>query len=49
MTEDSLKTSVPLGRFIEPVEIAQMAAYLASDAASGVTGQSFVIDGGVLA
>jgi NAD(P)-dependent dehydrogenase (short-subunit alcohol dehydrogenase family) len=49
MTEDSLKSSVPLGRFIEPVEIAQMAAYLASDAASGVTGQSFVIDGGVLA
>lgn len=49
MTEASLKGSVPLGRFIEPVEIAQMAAYLASDAASGVTGQSFTIDGGVLA
>ena len=49
MTEASLKSSVPLGRFIEPLEIAQMAAYLASDAASGVTGQSFTIDGGVLA
>lgn len=49
MTEASLKRSVPLGRFIEPVEIAEMAAYLASDAASGVTGQSFTIDGGVLA
>jgi 3-hydroxybutyrate dehydrogenase len=49
MTEASLKSSVPLGRFIEPIEIAQMAAYLASDSASGVTGQSFVIDGGVLA
>ncbi len=49
MTEASLKRSVPLGRFIEPAEIAQMAAYLASEAASGVTGQSFTIDGGVLA
>lgn len=49
MTEDSLKTSVPLGRFIEPEEIAGLAIYLASDAASGITGQSFTIDGGVLA
>lgn len=49
MNEESLKTSVPLGRFIEPGEIAQMASYLASDAASGITGQSFTIDGGVLA
>jgi NAD(P)-dependent dehydrogenase (short-subunit alcohol dehydrogenase family) len=49
MEESRLKTSVPLGRFIEPLEIAQMAAYLASEAASGVTGQSFIIDGGVLA
>ena len=49
MTEESLKTGVPLGRFIEPEEIAAMAAYLASDAASGITGQSFTIDGGVLA
>jgi NAD(P)-dependent dehydrogenase (short-subunit alcohol dehydrogenase family) len=49
MSETSLKSSVPLGRFIEPLEIAQMAGYLSSEAASGVTGQSFVIDGGVLA
>jgi len=49
ITEESLRTGVPLGRFIEPEEIAGLAAYLASDAAAGITGQSFTIDGGVLA
>ncbi|MEN9723245.1 MAG: putative ketoacyl reductase [Pseudomonadota bacterium] len=49
MTEESLKSSVPLGRFIEPEEVAALVAYLASDSASGITGQSFTIDGGVLA
>ena len=49
MSEASLKSSVPLGRFIEPEEIAGLALYLASEAASGITGQSFTIDGGVLA
>jgi NAD(P)-dependent dehydrogenase (short-subunit alcohol dehydrogenase family) len=49
MTEEHLKSSVPLGRFIEPSEIAAFALYLASDTASGITGQSFTIDGGSLA
>jgi len=49
MNEESLRSSVPLGRFIEPNEIAGLVDYLASDLASGITGQSFVIDGGVLA
>ena len=49
MTEASLKQSVPLGRFIEPGEIADLAFYLASESASGITGQSFTVDGGVLA
>jgi len=49
MNEASLQTSVPLGRFIEPSEIADMALYLASDSAAGITGQSFTLDGGVLA
>lgn len=36
----------PLGRHAQPKEIAGAALYLASDAASFVTGQTFVIDGG---
>lgn len=45
----ALEQSVPLGRAIAPSEVADMAAYLASNAASGVTGQTLVIDGGATA
>jgi len=36
----------PLGRVIDPEEIASLAVYLASDEARSVTGQAIVIDGG---
>src|SRR5262245_4437592 len=36
----------PLGRILEPSEIAGLAAYLASEDARDVTGQAIVIDGG---
>ncbi len=36
----------PLGRVLEPEEVAGLAAYLASDDARSVTGQAIVIDGG---
>jgi len=36
----------PMGRFGTPEEIAQLAAYLASDAAAFTTGQIHIIDGG---
>jgi NAD(P)-dependent dehydrogenase (short-subunit alcohol dehydrogenase family) len=39
----------PLGRIGKPEEIAQAALYLASDAASFVTGTALVVDGGGLA
>ncbi len=38
----------PMGRMGTPEEVAAMAVYLASDAASFVTGQAFPLDGGVL-
>ncbi len=36
----------PLGRVLDPEEVAGLAAYLASDDAKSVTGQAIVIDGG---
>ena len=49
--ESFLKESArrPLGRVGKPEEIAQAALYLASDAASFVTGTALVVDGGGLA
>lgn len=41
--------AIPMGRFAEPIEIRGLAAYLASDASSYVTGQVFVQDGGIQA
>lgn len=40
--------SYPLGRFGEPGDIAGAAVFLASDAASWITGETIVIDGGSL-
>ncbi len=39
----------PLGRIVQPEEIARAALYLASDAAAAVTGSTLVVDGGGLA
>lgn len=39
----------PIGRIGEPIDIAYMDLYLASDESSWVTGSEFVIDGGVMA
>jgi len=38
--------AVPIKRILDPAEIAALALYLASDAASGMTGQAISLDGG---
>ncbi len=40
--------AIPLGRLAEPADIARMTLFLASEASSYVTGQTFVADGGQL-
>jgi NAD(P)-dependent dehydrogenase (short-subunit alcohol dehydrogenase family) len=39
----------PLGRIVEPNEVAEAAAFLASDRASGITGVSLAVDAGLTA
>lgn len=39
----------PLGRLVEPVEVARAAAFLASPAAGGITGAALPVDAGVTA
>jgi NAD(P)-dependent dehydrogenase (short-subunit alcohol dehydrogenase family) len=40
---------VPLNRILQPEDIARAIVYLASDDAAGVTGESHLVDGGILA
>ncbi len=42
------KRKVPLNRFLEGREVAEMIAFLVSEEAAGITAQSYVIDGGSL-
>jgi NAD(P)-dependent dehydrogenase (short-subunit alcohol dehydrogenase family) len=43
---DALAAGIPMKRLGTPEDIGELAAFLASDAASYITGQPFVIDGG---
>lgn len=42
----SLERFSPLGRLVDPPEVAALVAYLASNAAGAITGQALAIDGG---
>jgi NAD(P)-dependent dehydrogenase (short-subunit alcohol dehydrogenase family) len=44
--EPQLREALPLGRIGEPEDIADVIAFLASDAARWMTGQTLVVDGG---
>jgi NAD(P)-dependent dehydrogenase (short-subunit alcohol dehydrogenase family) len=41
------KSQTPMFRFLQPYEIANVIAFLVSDAASPITGQLIIADGGV--
>jgi len=46
--KEEMARSIPVGRIGDPREIADTMIYLASDASSYVTGQTFLVDGGLL-
>jgi NAD(P)-dependent dehydrogenase (short-subunit alcohol dehydrogenase family) len=45
-SEQTLADMTPLGRLLEPDEVADAVVFLASDAAGAINGQALVIDGG---
>lgn len=42
------EASLPMGRYGAPADIGSLVAFLASDAADYITGQSILVDGGML-
>lgn len=46
VTLERLRASIPIGRFIQPQEVAAAALFLASPLAGAITGTTLLIDGG---
>ncbi|WP_254536996.1 SDR family NAD(P)-dependent oxidoreductase [Halomarina litorea] len=46
LSMDDIADTIPLGRLADPMDIAQAAAFLASDEASMITGTALEVDGG---
>jgi len=46
---ERIKAAIPLGRYGQPEEVAELVAFLASPAAAYITGAHILVDGGMLA
>jgi len=47
-TKNKMKSSIPLGRLGNPIDVANLVCFLASDEAGYITGQTFNVDGGMV-